>query len=66
MTKMVYLASPYTHPDKEVEDLRASQVTKFAAKQFAKYGIAFILPITMSKGMADLVPEINGKFETWI
>ncbi len=43
--KIIYLASPYSHPEKHVRELRYHQVTEYAAKQIALGNIVFS-PIT--------------------
>lgn len=45
MNKIIYLASPYSHEDKHVRELRFIQVTDYAAKQVALGNIVFS-PIT--------------------
>jgi hypothetical protein len=43
--KIIYLASPYTHPERMVKELRFHKVTEYTAKQVAEGNIVFS-PIT--------------------
>lgn len=48
MKKIIYLASPYSHPDKDVRELRFIQITEYAAEQVSKGNIVFS-PITYNQ-----------------
>lgn len=63
--KLIYIASPFTHKDKEVEDYREEVVTAIAAALTEQYGYAMFLPITQSAPMSRYNPNLNGKFDTW-
>lgn len=73
--KMIYLASPYSCTTKHkwgqavikkiTEFLRYKKITIIAAKLHTKFNHAFILPITQSKVLCDLEPELGGSFEKW-
>ena len=71
LTKMIYLASPYTykHPDgflrKAREEIRYVHITDIAAQLEEKFPYAFILPITMSHNTAKYMKKKNGEFEYW-
>lgn len=65
MTKVCYLASPYSHEYKAVRDAREVTVTRVAAFLTEKLGHAFILPITQSAAMARINPEMSTNFDAW-
>ena len=49
MSKIIYLASPYTHKDKEIMELRFKQISKTSVGLTKEGKIAFS-PITSGKG----------------
>lgn len=63
--KMIYLASPYSHNNKMIEYQRYWKITQVAASLHSTYKHAFILPITQSKILCDIKPELGGSFEKW-
>ena len=63
--KMIYLASPYTDPDVNIQEQRYEEVTKVAAELTQEFGHAFILPITQSHQMVKHIPELGGSFANW-
>lgn len=63
--KLIYLASPYSHPDKQMMDYREEVVTAVAAALTEQYGYSMFLPITQSAAMARHNPNLDGAFESW-
>jgi hypothetical protein len=64
--KMIYLASPYSHPDKAVEAFRYIVVTKIAAYLIAEHNVAMFLPITQSHTLKDHELRLKGTtFAAW-
>ena len=64
--RLVYLASPYSHPNKAVEHKRYKQVTKAGA--IIKRDIpdvTLFLPITQSYHMVKEIPSLGGEFDKW-
>ena len=51
-TRLVYLASPYSHPEKEVREARFRAVSRYAAR-LAKEGIPVFCPIAHSHPWAE-------------
>lgn len=64
-TKMIYLASPYTHAKKSVMKKRYEQITEIAAVLEEQYPYAFILPITMSHNTAKYSDMFSTGFDDW-
>lgn len=62
--KRIYLASPYSHPNKDVRDARFREVTKLAANLFNKHDYVFLLPITQGHLLAE-IGNIASDFERW-
>ncbi len=65
LTKMIYIASPFSHPDLDVELERFNKITEVAASLTKKYGYAFILPITQSYQLQRILPSLGGTFANW-
>lgn len=64
--KMIYLASPYSHPLKVVEAMRYDQITRVAAYLIAEHGHAMFLPITQSHNLKDWDERLTGtSFAHW-
>lgn len=63
--KMIYLASPYSHKSRRVENKRFKEVTRVAAELISEYGHSFILPITQSYQLVKIKPELGGSFANW-
>lgn len=65
---LAYLASPYSHPDKKVEDERYQLVAQVAAN-LVDHGHLIFCPITHARPMApyrQLKPRLNGSgFNSW-
>lgn len=59
MTDLIYIASPYSHPDPAIREGRAEQATIYAAR-LAKQGKFFFAPITTSHPLTKY-----GAPETW-
>lgn len=53
MSKLIYLASPYTHPDPDVQEQRYAEIAK-AAAQFIKQGHCVYSPIAHWHKIAEL------------
>jgi len=60
---MIYLATPYSHPDKYVQLLRAQTVT-WAAAKLRELGLNVYSPITHGHPMADIA-DLPRDFEYW-
>ena len=56
MSKLIYLAAPYTDPDPEVSALRAEQASYAAAMLMSRYGFAVFSPITHGHAVVDHLP----------
>ncbi len=56
MRKIIYLASPYSHPDAQVMQARCKAAQKAAAK-LMQDGNTVISPIAHSHGVADFLPD---------
>lgn len=67
LTKMVYLLSPFSHPKKGIRDHRRLQIEMIGAELQAKYGYAFIHPITTSARLCEKRPDLlkGGEFKHW-
>lgn len=65
MQKLIYLASPFSHKDNQVEEYREFMTTAAAAQLTQEYGYAMFLPITQSYAMKLHSPELGGSFECW-
>jgi hypothetical protein len=64
--KMVYLASPLSHPFKEIEKMRYEDINKVAANLHELYPqVAFILPITQSYKLKEYNTNLGTSFEAW-
>lgn len=63
--KMVYLASPYTHPNFFVRLYRFYKITKIAAQLYKKKKVCMFLPITQSAMMGWLVKGLGSTFKSW-
>jgi hypothetical protein len=64
MNKLIYLASPYSHPEQSVRDDRYDAVTKLAAKLVEK-GVYFIPPITFNVPLAPYLTNPDTSWEFW-
>lgn len=65
LCKFIYLASPYTHPDKDVETQRYERITKIAADLTVQHGHCFFLPIVTSHQMVLVDSRLKGSFDNW-
>lgn len=63
--KLIYLASPYSHPELTIEKWRYGEITRIAAKLHKTYRYAFILPITQSHELKAWEPKLGGSFAKW-
>jgi len=63
MKKIIYLASPYSHPDKDVRELRFIQITEYAAEQVSKGNIVFS-PITYGHVLSEY-KDMPTDFSFW-
>ena len=57
MSKLIYLAAPYTDPDAEVSALRAEQAAYAAAMLMSRYGFVVFSPITHGHAVVDYLPR---------
>jgi len=64
--KKVYLASPYSHANHAIEQMRFDMVTRLGAKlQTENKNVAFIAPITQSHTFKQYEPSLGGAFSEW-
>ncbi len=64
--KMVYLASPSSHPFKEIELMRYEEINQIAANLHEHYPqVAFILPITQTYKLMEYNKNIGTAREAW-
>jgi hypothetical protein len=63
MSKIIYLASPYSNYDKSIRELRYLQITEYAAQQIAKGHLVFS-PITYGHVLSEFV-DLPTDFEFW-
>jgi nucleoside 2-deoxyribosyltransferase len=61
----IYLASPYSLKDKDIEEFRYHEISRIAAKLHMKFPHAFILPITQSHKLKLYEPKLGGTFAKW-
>jgi hypothetical protein len=61
--KVIYIGSPYSHPDKEIRQKRFELVSKFAADLVSERHIA-ISPITYGHTLLDF-KDMPTDFEFW-
>jgi hypothetical protein len=61
--KLIYLASPYSHPDPAVQQLRFEQVCK-AAAEMMRTGLAVFSPIAHTHPIA-CAGELPGDWRFW-
>lgn len=65
LTKMIYVASPYSHPSEIVRLGRYEFVTKLIGQLQDHYPYAFIGPITQSHHTAKYMLKDNTEFVAW-
>lgn len=63
MTELIYLASPYSHPDPVVRQMRSEAVCKVAGKLF-RDGLMVFCPIAHSHPIC-VYGECSGGFDFW-
>lgn len=63
MNKIIYLASPYSHEEKHIRELRFLQVTDYTAKQIALGNIVFS-PITYGHVLSEF-NDLPTNFMFW-
>ena len=63
MNKIIYLASPYSHEDKYIRELRYLQVTEYTAKQVALGNIVFS-PISYGHILSEF-EDLPTDFKFW-
>lgn len=61
---MIYLASPYSHPDPAIQQHRFEEVCKIAGRLIQK-GLVIFCPISMSHCINLLCEDLGGDWETW-
>jgi hypothetical protein len=64
MSKLIYLASPYSHPDKQIQEENFKQISRIAAKMAAKGEVA-ISPITYGHTLVGFNPDMPTTWEFW-
>lgn len=65
LTKMIYVASAYSHKDKLKQLFRYRNVTECIGKLQDKYPYAFIGPITQSHQTAAYMKRSSTSFKAW-
>jgi hypothetical protein len=66
-SKLIYLASPYSHPDHNVRESRFVEVTKIAAEIISRCpGVSVFGPITQSHSIAEYLPESTNNGDFWL
>lgn len=63
--KLIYLASPYSHRSKRVEQSRYREINRIAAALHTTYDHAFILPITQSHILRKYEDSLGTTFKAW-
>jgi len=63
--KLYYLASPFSHPRREIEAEREQQISKVAGALIVKHKLKLITPITSSYRLRQLTPELGTSWEFW-
>lgn len=56
---MIYLASPYSHPDPEVRQQRFTDVCRAAGRLMLQIGEVIYSPIAHGHSVAEVCPEID-------
>ena len=62
--RIIYLAGPYSHPNKVIEQLRFIELTGFAGRLIKK-GLIVFSPITMYHPIAIATANLETTFDTW-
>lgn len=62
MTKIIYVASPYNHSDKNVIERRMKIVNRYCADLFNE-GYTFISPLSTGHAFVTEKPDIDTSFE---
>lgn len=65
LTKLIYLASPYSHKGEFIRNMRYNLITKITGKLQDRYPYAFIGPITQSHNTAPYMESPNTEFTSW-
>ena len=66
MTKFIYLASPFSHKSKQIEQSREDSINLIASKlKKDNPDCVFFLPITQSCVLRRFEPSLGGSFENW-
>lgn len=61
---MIYLASPYSHADPEVERQRAT-CARIATVNLLRLSIPTYSPIVYGRALLDHAPDMSGDWATW-
>lgn len=61
---MIYLAGPYSHPNPQVMDERARQLTAVAIRMIAD-GLVVFSPVTLGHAMFQLCPNLPTDAASW-
>jgi hypothetical protein len=64
MDKIIYLASPYSHADKTIQEENFRKISKVAA-DFTSKGFIVISPITYGHTLVTFKPEMPTTWEFW-
>lgn len=64
--RLIYLASPYSHKEKLIQEHRYKLITHVAARLTHQHGYAMFLPITQSHQLVEALPtQLSGTFQKW-
>lgn len=67
MTKLIYLAAPYSDPDAAVCEKRVVQASRAAALLMSRYGLVVFSPITHGHSVAPHLPvKLAVSHEFWM
>lgn len=65
LTKMIYIASPYSHKSALIRHFRVESIDKAIGKLQDRYPYAFIGPITQSARTVEYMKSKGTGFESW-
>lgn len=65
LTKMIYIASPYSHKSPSVQEERYMEITKAIGKLQDRFNYAFIGPITQSHNTVRFMKSKGTGFTSW-
>lgn len=66
MTKLLYLASPYWHPQTYVREWRVKATKKAAAVLMEDYGYHVFAPVVHKVGICEAAERLERRHDLWI